>query len=87
MFGFSEEDIAEEFALYEVVADSFALFLQISRQWRAGPAGPIGIDMGVLPMMFDVWEVTDKDEKREILQNIAIIESAALAQMAENQAS
>lgn len=50
-----------------------------------GPGGPVGLDFGVLPVLFDLWDIEDKAMKRDIVADLVIIEGAALNQMAENQ--
>lgn len=83
--GFTEADFDESYELLECTADSWAFFLQVCRQWRMGPSGPIGLDYTVLPMMFDLWGIDSREERRWLMADLQIIETAALNQMAENR--
>lgn len=52
-------------------------------QWRVSMGGPYALDYNVLPMMFDMFNVTDKDERIEVMDAIQVIENGALRILAE----
>lgn len=58
------------------------LFSDVATQWRAGPAGVIGLDHNVLPMWMKVRKIGPEDEE-DILEGIKIMERAALRSLRE----
>lgn len=59
-----------------------SLFIDVSTQWRTGPAGAVGLDYTVLPMLFRMREIRSTD-RAEMFDGIRIMEAAALAAMRE----
>jgi hypothetical protein len=51
------------------------LFLSMTTQWRAGPAGLLGFDYGVLFEMMRIYNVRDR---RQSLENLQVMEAHAL---------
>ena len=60
-----------------------SLFVDVSTQWRTGPAGAVGLDYTVLPLLFRMREIRSTD-RAEMFDGIRIMESAALGAMREN---
>lgn len=50
-----------------------ALFVELTTQWRFGPAGPTGLDYGVLPILCPEW--------RDHFDDLRVMEAAALEEM------
>lgn len=55
---------------------AFSLFVQMKTQWRVGASGPTGLDYNVLFTLMAL-----KNIGVEILDDIRIMESAALAEI------
>lgn len=81
-FGFSPEDYDETF---EVWPDNWLSFLVMDAmwtQWRTGACGATGLDYGVLPDVMKLVGIPAKDRSR-VFQDVRVMESQALAVMAE----
>lgn len=82
MFGFSPEDYDETFEVWSDNWKSFLVMDSMWTQWRTGACGATGLDYGVLPEVMKLVGVPAKDRPR-IFQDIRVMESEAIAVMAE----
>ena len=60
------------------------LFIHMGTQWRVGFGGAIGLDYGVLFQLMDVYPIAQA-QRQTILEQIQVMEQAALAVMYEHQ--
>jgi hypothetical protein len=51
------------------------MWLRVSTQWRASASGIIGLDYGVLPWIFKLYEVS---EEKEMLEGLRLMEQTCL---------
>jgi len=63
---------------------AFVLFASVQTQWNVSMGGPTGLRYEALYPLLD-RETGDPHEWRSLFQDIQVLESAALKQMAENQ--
>lgn len=61
------------------------LFLRVQTQWRVGPGGPIGLDYCAVYPLLDRLHPTDADAWTDALDDIRVMESAALDEMRLHQ--
>ncbi len=54
------------------------LFIKLMTQWRTTMGGVIGLDYTVLQMLFELYDVNNR---QEIFENIQIMEQEALIHM------
>lgn len=66
----------EPFDVWEENHTAVMLFSACATQWRAGPAGLIGLDYGVVLAVMELYSVEDR---AEALEDVQIMEAAALA--------
>lgn len=59
-------------------------FLGMLTQWRMGPAGAVGLDYGVLPMVMRHNGVT-KENRADVFDGVRVMEMSALRTMRENR--
>lgn len=64
---------------------AFVLFSRVQTQWNVSMGGPTGLRYEAIYPLLD-READTKDEWLELFQDIQVLESAALKQMAENRA-
>lgn len=76
-----EGDEPEEIKFDETMLESWAVFTSMLTQWRSAGAGAYGLDYNVLPMMFELHGVKDKEVT---FGDIRIMEAKALEVMAHN---
>lgn len=62
----------------------FVLFTSVQTQWNVSMGGPTGLRYEALYPLLD-RETRDPSEWRTLFQDIQVLESAALKQMAENR--
>ena len=62
----------------------FTVFRRVSTQWRVGMAGPTGLDYNVVYRLLDDLAGGDRDEWYQLLDDMMIMESAALEAMRKN---
>lgn len=76
----TEEDfiIQNQCDVWALHWQAIELFCQMGTQWRVGANGIVGLDYAVLFRLFDLQEM-DKAKQRELLAQIQVCESAALA--------
>lgn len=58
-----------------------AVFLRVLTQWRMGPAGAIGLDYCAAYPLLDRLHRDDVDAWTEALDDLRVMESAALDEM------
>lgn len=63
--------------------DVFHLYLSYPNQWRVGAGGPVGLDMSVFHHALDRKGIKG-DEFDEFVEDLLVIESAALKVFAED---
>ncbi len=61
---------------------AFELFEAMRTQWRVAMGGPVGLDYTVLAWLMDLKRVP-LDERAALLDDIRLMESAALAEMSK----
>jgi hypothetical protein len=72
-----------DFEVLEENWQSVQMFLRGQTQWRATMGGVLGLDYGALAWLFRLYEVTDQ---RAVLEDLQIMESAAMLVMNERGA-
>ncbi|KDD65308.1 hypothetical protein V466_29000 [Pseudomonas mandelii PD30] len=82
MFGFSPEDYDETFEVWPDNWRSFLVMDSMWTQWRTGVCGATGLDYGVLPDVMKLVGIPAKD-RPSVFQDIRVMESEAIAVMAE----
>lgn len=66
--------------IYEDNAKAVAIFAEdLATQWRCSMSGPVGLDYNVMPFIFDVHGITDKEEQADLYWCWKRMERAALA--------
>lgn len=79
--GFTPEDYAgDDVEVWPENWPAWVLFCEVSTQWRTGMNGPTGLDYSVVFRLMDEEGLKGQDW-RGMLQDIRVIESAALVQM------
>lgn len=68
----------EELFFSESMMLSWDIYCAMSTQWRIGSCGATGLDYNVLPFMFDVFNVK---EKELTLSDLRVLESKAIEMM------
>lgn len=68
---------------------AFLMFCESMTQWRMGMSGPTGLDYGVLLYRGGLMDLhgIPRGERREMMDDIRVIERAALAQINEKESS
>ncbi len=80
--GFTPEDYDEGVDIWPENRPVLDLFALVQTQWRIGPAGATGLDYGPLFRVMD--ELGYRGQAwRDMLDDLRVIELAALAAMAE----
>lgn len=85
--GFDPEDFDEEdnvIEVWECNADAFYVFESMATQWRVGMAGATGLDYAAMPVVMDMVGV-ERKRRPEVFSSVRIMETEALATMAENR--
>lgn len=59
----------------ETMMQSWDIFCAMQTQWRSAGGGAYGFDYNVLPMLFDIYKVEDREMA---LNDLRIMESKAL---------
>ena len=57
---------------------SVEIFIRMLTQWRTTMGGVIGLDYSVLQMLFDLYDI---DNRKEIFENIQVMEQEAMIHM------
>lgn len=85
--GFDPEDFDESdfsIGVWECNAEAFYVFESMATQWRIGMAGATGLDYAAMPVVMDMVGVARK-RRPEVFESVRIMETEALATMAENR--
>lgn len=85
--GFDPEDFDEDdstIEVWECNADAFYVFESMATQWRVGMAGATGLDYAAMPVVMDMVGIKKKS-RAEVFASVRIMETEALATMAENR--
>lgn len=70
-----DDDEVEEIFVTQDMLDSWNIFMAMQTQWRSAGSGAYGLDYNVLPMMFDIYKI----ENRELaLDDLRLLEAKAL---------
>lgn len=62
----------------ESMGQSWDVFCAMQTQWRSAGAGAYGLDYNVLPMLFDIYKI---DDREMALNDLRIMEQKALEMM------
>lgn len=87
-WGIGEEQLHREpegVSLWPETVAPFRLFTALLTQWRMGPAGPIGLDYGALPVAARMLRLSGR-RLREAFAGLRTMESEALAVFEERSA-
>lgn len=79
MFGLTEEDMEETNTVY-ILPDNWQSFLTfefLGTQWRTANSGVVGIDYNVIPLAFEMFDISKEDQK-EVMHDIRIMEARAI---------
>lgn len=60
-------------------------FVRVQTQWRMGPGGPIGLDYAAVYPLLDRLHAGDADAWTDALDDIRVMEDAALDEMRLHQ--
>ncbi|AAZ29264.1 hypothetical protein [Escherichia phage e4/1c] len=77
-----EDEEPEELHFDDDMMLAWTVYQAASTQWRVGMNGATGIDYSVLPFLFDVYNVKDKEMT---LNDLRILECKALEMMQVRQ--
>lgn len=77
-----EDEELEELFFDDDMMLAWTVYQAASTQWRVGMNGATGIDYSVLPFLFDVYNVKDKEMT---LNDLRILECKALEMMQVRQ--
>lgn len=77
-----EDEEPEELSFDDDMMLAWTVYQAASTQWRVGMNGATGIDYSVLPFLFDVYNVKDKEMT---LNDLRILECKALEMMQVRQ--
>lgn len=73
-----EDDEPEELFFDDDMMCAWNIYSASATQWRVGMNGATGLDYSVLPFLFDVYNVKDKEM---VLNDLRILEYKALDMM------
>lgn len=73
-----EDDEPEEIFFDDDMMCAWNIYQASATQWRVGISGATGLDYSVLPFLFDVYNVKDKEM---VLNDLRILEYKALDMM------
>jgi hypothetical protein len=62
----------------ETMHQSWEIFCALQTQWRVSAGGAYGFDYNVLPMLFEIYKI---DDKEMALNDLRIMEQKALEMM------
>ena len=84
--GYEPEDFeADEYEVWPDNWRAFVLFSRVQTQWNMAIGGPTGLRYEAIYPLLD-RETDTPNEWMELFQDVQVLESAALKQMAENRA-
>ena len=73
-----QKRIEKDFEVWEENWESVMIFIKMMTQWRTTMGGVIGLDYSVLQMLFELYDI---DNRKEIFENIQVMEQEALIHM------
>lgn len=73
-----EEPELEVFKVWPENWDAVVMWCRVQTQWRTSAGGAIGLDYSVLAWLFKMYAV---DDPRALLEDLQVMEGAALAAM------
>ena len=76
--GLPQKREEKDFEVWEENWESVMIFIKLMTQWRTTMGGVIGLDYSVLQMLFDLYDINNR---QEIFENIQIMEQEALIHM------
>lgn len=79
MFGLTEEDMEETNTVY-IFPDNWQSFLTfefLGTQWRTASGGVVGLDYNVMPLAFEMFDISKEDQK-EVMHDIRLMEARAI---------
>ena len=82
-FGISLPKTAEKPDAFEVWPENWAIVMmwcRVATQWRVSMAGPVGLDYGIFPWLFKLYQVEDE---REMIEGLQVMEQAYLGCIAK----
>ena len=82
--GLPQERKEKDFEVWEENWESVMFFIKMMTQWRTTMGGVIGLDYSVLQMLFDLYDV---DNRKEIFENIQVMEQEAMLHMNKERKS
>ena len=65
----------EDFEVWEEHWESVMFFLKMMTQWRTTMGGVVGLDYSVLQMLFDLYDVSNR---QEVFEDIQVMEKEAI---------
>ena len=82
MIGIQREDVEDtsDVEIWPENYQTYEIFRSVSSQWRVGPAGPTALDHNTVFKHMELMQLKPK-KQLGIIQNIRIMEQAALDQM------
>ena len=76
--GLTQERKEKDFEVSEEHWESVMLFIKLMTQWRTTMGGVIGLDYTVLQMLFELYDVNNR---QEIFEDIQVMEREAIIHM------
>lgn len=83
-FGLKVDELDDSFQVWDCNWPAFQVFEAMGTQWRTGMGGAIGLDYAAIPAVFKLLGVKKKD-RPALFDDVRIMESEALAVMAEQK--
>lgn len=80
VFGFSSDDFESEIGIWPDNWAAFEVFAAMQTQWRAGMAGPVGLDYPALESVMRLCGIR-KCERAEVFELVRLMELEALSFM------
>lgn len=77
-----EVEAVDEFEVWPENWDAVLMWCRTQTQWRTSAGGVIGLDYSVLAWLFKMYAV---DDPRALLEDLQVMESAALAVMVKER--
>ena len=76
--GLPEQRVEKNYEVWEEHWDSVQMFIRVMTQWRTSMGGVIGLDYSVLQMLFELYDVNNR---QEIFEDIQVMEREAMIHM------
>ena len=78
-----KEKESEDFEVWDDNWDIVMMFLRMQTQWTVSMAGYVGLKYEVLLVSGGLFDLYDVENRREVLEGLRIMESAALTEFSE----